>query len=444
MSERAAFALAAGARIGPYTCIRPLAQGGMAQLYLVRRRRWSRPVVCKVIRPEYADLEEFRSLFRREARVATRLRHRNILRTLSCDAEAPSPYLVMEHVEGPDLCRLLRRIAAQGETLELDVAVAIVIDIARALAHAHGRRGPDGHSLGLVHRDVSPTNILLSRDGRALLTDFGVARTREVTRTTKASSLKCKAGYVAPEQFVDGAVDARADVFSLGVVLYEATTGYRAFHDDNPYAQLNLVLTADFVDPTEVCPGYPEGLARIVRAALQKDKDQRLGSAAQLGAALRAFARAHGGVANRGDVARIVARYLSAPPRRRPRWQWATAGATVAAAVLAAGPLRGQDPVTPMSLTVSDTDPHPLAWSGYATIPDAAAREAAVAPLPAPSPPPPRAPEPPRAAEPRATAPPEATSPQPPPTPPPSPARSRPRPRHGLLPPSRAALAATK
>ncbi len=364
--------LRAGDRIGPYTCIRPLARGGMARLYLARRHRWARPVVCKVIRPEYADLDEFRSLFRREARVAARLRHPNIPRVHAFDVGgdgAGSPYMAMTWIDGPNLGELLRRVAAAGHTLDLGVAIAIVIDVARALQHAHGRRGPDGHGLGIVHRDVSPANILLARDGRALLTDFGVARTREVTRTTKASSLKGKAGYVAPEQFADGAVDARADVFSLGVVLYETTTGFRAFHDDNPYAQLNLVLTADYVDPTELCPGYPEPLARVVRAALQKDKAQRLGSARELAAALRAFARRHGVIAGRPDVARVIARYVPAPaPPTKPRWRWAPLGAALAmgAWLLARG---SQDPTSAMTLELTEPPAPRVAGSGDPAIP---------------------------------------------------------------------------
>jgi tRNA A-37 threonylcarbamoyl transferase component Bud32 len=292
-TTRSVRTLQPGLVLGRYVVVDRIAAGGMAELYVARvngPKSFEKAVALKLLHPHLADDPEFVRMFEKEARIAATLDHPNIVQVIDVDAVGAERFLVLEYVHGRDL----RRILAKAGPLPLGAAVRVVVDVARALHFAHGKRDAGGRLLGLVHRDVSPANVLVSFHGAVKLADFGIAKMVEHTSQTATGSIKGKFGYMAPEQYLQEGVDPRSDVFSLGVVLYEASVGKRAFAGDQPATIMNKVLDGDWVAPRTVVPDYPEALAAIVARALAVDPGERFASAAELAEALESFAAAAG------------------------------------------------------------------------------------------------------------------------------------------------------
>ena len=219
--------------IGKYRLVRDLGTGGMARVFLASLDGpdgFAKPYVLKRILPEYARDEQFAQMFAIEAKVASMLSHPNIVNVFEFAIEKDDYYLVLEYVAGASLDRIVHAARKQGVPLGAQVAVEIGLGLARALAYAHGLVLPNGTPLELVHRDISPGNVLVSYDGSVKLTDFGVVKT-SVTATV-AGVVKGKWSYMSPEQISSQPVDRRSDLFSLGVVLYELATGQRLFRGD--------------------------------------------------------------------------------------------------------------------------------------------------------------------------------------------------------------------
>jgi serine/threonine protein kinase len=290
-SARSQRGLSSGARLGRYVVVRRIGGGGMAELYLARLdgpNRFVKPVALKLMHAHMLDTPEFVGMFMREARIAASLQHPQIVQVLDV-AEADGEYfLALEYVHGLDLRRLLA--GRRGEPLPLGAALRIVLDVATGLHHAHSLCDGMGRPLGIVHRDVSPSNILISYDGAVKLTDFGIARMTEQTHVTASGVIKGKTGYMSPEQCLQEHVDARSDVFALGVVLYEVTTGRPAFPGEM-IAAMNRAIDGRFTPPEQIVRGYPPALSAIVRRALAPRAEHRYPSAAVMRAALEAFAR---------------------------------------------------------------------------------------------------------------------------------------------------------
>jgi serine/threonine protein kinase len=283
--------LASGTRLGRYVVVRRIGGGGMAELYLARLdgpNRFVKPAALKLMHAHLVDTPEFVGMFMREARIAASLQHPQIVQVLDVGEADGEYFLALEFVHGLDLRRLLSD--RRGVPLPLGAALRIVIDIATGLHHAHSLCDATGRPLGIVHRDVSPSNILLAYDGAVKLTDFGIARMTEQTHVTATGSIKGKAGYMSPEQCLQESVDARSDVFALGVVLYELTTGRAAFPGDM-IAAMNRAIEGRYTPPGQVVPGYSPALAMIVRKALAPRVEDRYASAAAFRAGLEAFAK---------------------------------------------------------------------------------------------------------------------------------------------------------
>lgn len=306
--------LSPGTRLGRYVVVRRLGSGGMAEVYLGRQdgpRRFAKPVALKLMHAHLLDDRGFVEMFLREARIAATLDHPGIVAVLDVGEGKGEHFLALEYVHGHDLRELL--VQARHDPLPLGCAIRIVMDVCAALHYAHERVDSDGRPLGIVHRDVSPSNILVSNAGAVKLADFGVARI-ESTQATASGSLKGKLGYMSPEQCLQEAIDRRSDVFALGVVLYEATTGRRAFPGE-PLAVMNAVIDGRVVPPEQAKPGYPPALAEIVRRAMATDVAARFPTAAELGRALTAFAQAHGlDIRNEVLAAELERRYGDARP----------------------------------------------------------------------------------------------------------------------------------
>ena len=278
-----------------YILLRRLAVGGMAELYIAQQRGaagFSKIVALKRILSHLAEDPTFTRMFLDEARLASGLTHPNLAQVLDFGEFDGEYFLTMEYVHGRNLLQLLR--AQDGRTLPLACSLSIVAAVGRGLHDLHEQTSPDGRPLGLVHRDVSPSNVLVSFDGKVKLTDFGIAKAMELTSATRSGTFKGKLGHSSPEQARGEDIDRRSDVFCLGILLYEATTGARAFSGPNEFAVLGKVARGAYEPPEDVAPGYPEGVSEIVARALAVDPDDRYPTAAAVADAIETFAVAEG------------------------------------------------------------------------------------------------------------------------------------------------------
>lgn len=292
----ASLTLAPGRKLGRYAVVRRLAVGGMAELHLARILESTEPnpyVVIKRVLPHLALDDEFVRLFRNEAQISALLHHPNIVEVTEVAKIEDELCYVMRYVHGENLRRLLKSAREHGG-IPLDVGLSIVAAAARGLHHAHEQRGIDGRRLGLVHRDISPSNILIGFDGRVRVADFGIAKAVERTEHTRGSAMKGKVGYMSPEQCQGSKIDCRSDVHALGILLYEATTNSRMFWAEGDFAILSKIVTGDYTAPRERSPGYPDELSTIIERAVQVDAADRFSTAATFGMAIEAFARDRG------------------------------------------------------------------------------------------------------------------------------------------------------
>jgi serine/threonine-protein kinase len=292
-----------------YERVDRLASGGMGELFVVRRAEatgFERLFVCKQLRRELVGDERAALLLCAEARIAAALHHRNIAQLIDVELVDGELGLIIEYVPGVDLAQLLDVHGA----LPLDLAATIVVEIAGGLHHAHQRTDDAGQPLGIVHRDVSLPNVLLGDQGEIKLTDFGVAKARSRLYTTQSNTIKGKLGYMAPEQVQGRAVDHRADVFALGVVLYEATTGLPLFTAPTEYETMDRVLAGQV--PTPTLARYPASLLAIIRRAVAVDPAGRFASTAALADAVRTVAAEHRWPLSRRRVGELVRQALPA------------------------------------------------------------------------------------------------------------------------------------
>jgi serine/threonine protein kinase len=279
--------------IGKFQVVGRLGRGGMAEIYVCRLQGiggFDKEVVVKRIIAERAGDPQFVQMFLDEARMVANLNHPNIVQVYEIGEEAGAPFMVMEYVKGVTLGMIIRESHKQKK-VHLGHAVAIIEGVADALDYAHNARGTDGQPLGLVHRDVSPGNIVVSREGIPKLLDFGVARARGRLSQTDAGTLKGKVRYMAPEQVSQGPLDQRADIFSLGICLFELTTGSHPFGPPggSDVAVLRNIVNGVFANPSDLVPNYPRALEQIVLSAIEQDVNKRCSSARELRERLESF-----------------------------------------------------------------------------------------------------------------------------------------------------------
>jgi len=273
-------------RFGRFMLFDEIGEGGMARLYLGRHSTelgGERLVVVKQILPVLACSQEFSRLLIEEAKLAAGLSHGNVVQVIDLGREGDTLYIAMEYVEGFDLSGLLRRCSKTKTPLPIDFSLLIVIETLRALDYAHRKKDDQGKPLGIVHRDVSPSNVLVSFDGEVKLCDFGIARAMGVSAELPAEAIQGKAGYMSPEAASGEPVDARSDVFAAGVILWELLAGRRLHR-----AEAGRPPSLEQARRAEVPPlperGLPDEarLHEIVMHALERDPDKRYGSAREM------------------------------------------------------------------------------------------------------------------------------------------------------------------
>jgi len=279
-------------RVGNYNLLRLLAHGGMADVYLARREGEGedRQVALKILAANRAEDSESCALFLDEGRLVTHLVHQNIAEVFDVAIEDGVHFIAMEHVHGFDLRDTLNTAMHVHHHIPYATALSIVCAAGRGLDHAHRASGPDGKSLELVHRDVSLSNIMLGHDGSVKIVDFGIARTSLSSVHTQPGVVRGKASYMAPEQCMGDKIDRRTDVFALGIVLYEITTGARCFPGLTDFDRMLAIVRGQWNRPSNLVDGYPRELEEIIETALAIDPNRRYTSIAAMVAALERVA----------------------------------------------------------------------------------------------------------------------------------------------------------
>jgi len=293
-------------RVGRFELVQHLASGGMADVYLARNTGlggFERKVAIKTLRP--CD-DNYVAMVLDEARMLGRLHHRHIVQAYEVDRTPDGThYLVMEFVDGQTSRRVLQEAVHRDVLVPLDFSLTVITAMAAALHHAHEH--------GLVHRDVSPSNVIAGYDGGVKLIDFGIAKSEDRTTRTAVGFVKGKAGYMAPEQIRGYDVDHRTDVFALGILLYELTTRRRAFPATMVEEQLRMFSEHTVEPPSHVLEGYPRELERIVMTALEEDPDDRHLDARTMQLSLDRFAAELGIVLGAETVSSVLRDWF--PPR---------------------------------------------------------------------------------------------------------------------------------
>lgn len=275
--------------LGRYAVAGPLASGGMAEILLAQLRGpggFERPVVIKRMHPHLAKDPAFIQLFLDEARLAARIRHPNVVQVQELGHEAGELFLVMEYLEGQTVVALMKRLSEEGRLLPLSLAAYIVAQACAGLGAAHELSDASGQPLHLVHRDVAPDNIFLTFEGQVKLLDFGIAKARDRLAHTRTGHVRGKAPYMSPEQILGEVIDHRSDLYSLGVVLHEISTGQRLFKGQNELALAKAICEAPVPLPSSRREDYPPALEQVVMRALARQREDRFGSAREMEAAL--------------------------------------------------------------------------------------------------------------------------------------------------------------
>ncbi len=279
--------------MGRYEVLTHLATGGMAQIYLARQSglgAFERHVVLKTILRERAQDQRFVTMFLDEAKLAATLNHQNIAQVYEVDQADGAYFMAMEYVHGENARAILETTLRRGWTIPLELAVMIVSGAAAGLHHAHERRGKNGAPLNIVHRDVSPANVMVGYDGSVKVLDFGIAKAEERATKTVGGTIKGKYGYMSPEQCKGKPIDRRSDIFALGICLYELTTLRRAFKGNDDFETMKRIVAGDVILPSVAVPGYPRELEAIVLTAMANDVNARFQNGQEMIEALDAFA----------------------------------------------------------------------------------------------------------------------------------------------------------
>ncbi len=280
---------------GKYYLVSKLAEGGMAEIFLAKQvgvEGFEKNVVVKRMLAHLSTANDFVAMFLDEARLASRLSHPNVVQVLDLGFEEGCYFIAMEYLAGEDFSTVIRSAARQRTFVPLNIALKVLADAAHGLHYAHEFTDAKGQPLNVVHRDVSPSNIFVTYSGQVKVLDFGIAKAESRVTNTTAGVVKGKYQYMAPEQAQSLPVDRRADVYSLGVCMYEALCNARPFARDTDLAILNAVLQNEYRPPRQLRPGLPVELEQILVKALAREADDRFHTAGDFAAAIENYLRA--------------------------------------------------------------------------------------------------------------------------------------------------------
>jgi serine/threonine-protein kinase len=309
------------ARFGRFDLLGRIAVGGMAEILLARdaiEGAGSRQVVIKAVRGELAEDGDFAKMFTDEGRLAMRLTHPNICTVYECGRHQGRFFIAMEYVHGHTLREVMVRAAQQGRAMPIPLLLRIFALVAEALDYAHRAKDSQGRKLSIVHRDVSPHNVMIRYDGVVKLLDFGVAKAEHGQHSTESGALKGKFSYMSPEQALGYPVDARPAIFALGVCLFEAVTGRRLYHRKAQYDTLKAILEAEPPPLSAFRGDVPSELEDIVGRALAKDPEQRYQRAADLAHDLERLLAAMRAVASTAGIGELMEELFEDEARRGP------------------------------------------------------------------------------------------------------------------------------
>ena len=308
-----------GETVARYRIVTPIAEGGMGEVYRAQMATIDgveKMVALKVTRANVS--KDLTSLFVDEARLAMRLSHGNIVQAFDVGRVDDRLFLAMEYIDGINLADLLWACSQRlGQLLPHRYVVFIAVELLKGLDYAHRRKDEDGVLLNVVHRDISPGNILISTEGEVKIADFGIAKSALRTKKTTQGRVKGKLPYIAPEQLRESGVDPRTDLFATGAVLYEMLTGTWRVDPANPQEAIGQVLGGEFATPRAMVPDIPDSLEAIVLRALQSDPADRFASAAAMRHELEQFAQTQGYLLSSADFADFLEE-LDAAQHRRP------------------------------------------------------------------------------------------------------------------------------
>lgn len=297
--------------LGKYRLIAELGHGGMSDVYLAVAKGmggFHKLLVVKQLRPNLAEDEAFLAMFLDEARLAARLNHRNVVSTLEVGEDGGRYYIAMEYLEGQPLRRVLQR---AKDRFGIDMRLQVILEVLQGLHHAHELRDYDGTPLQVVHRDVSPHNIFVTYGGDVKVVDFGVAKALDSSTETSAGVMKGKLAYMSPEQAMGPMVDRRADLFSVGVLLWESIVGARMWGGE-PAAKITEWLMAGAIPSVrEAAADVPDGLARICEKALAVEPEHRYSTALEMHEDLLSYADRHGVRASSDDLGGRVSKVFA-------------------------------------------------------------------------------------------------------------------------------------
>lgn len=269
-------------RIGPYLLQQKIARGGMAELFLadyVRRDGFRRKVAIKRILPHLAGNKDFIKMFTREARLAALLQHPNIVQIFDYGKIENAYFIAMEYIDGKNLGEIL---AAMNQGLTVEKAVFIILEICKGLDYSHTKRDDKGKAFNIVHRDISPQNMLISYQGEVKISDFGISKASSEPSFTQAGVIKGKLAYLSPEQALGESINQQADIYALGLVFYETLTGKRVYKFSSDVEAIRTIPKKDIDPLIKSMPDLPEEVNRIVMKCLEKDKDRRYQNASAL------------------------------------------------------------------------------------------------------------------------------------------------------------------
>ncbi|MCH7665160.1 MAG: protein kinase [Acidobacteria bacterium] len=332
-------------RFGQYRLDERIAVGGMAEVWrasMLGMEGFRKTIAIKKILPHLAENSEFVAMFIEEAKLAAQLSHENLVEIYDLGKIGESFFIAMEFVDGKDLRGLLNRLRQASEQMPIGLALLITAEVARGLEYAHTREDSDGKALDLVHRDVSPRNVLIGHDGRVRLCDFGVAKAVSSVIQTQIGALKGKLQYMSPEQASGRSVDNRSDIYSLGSVMYEMISGRRLYEADNEISLLDAARAGNFDDPSKHCPALPQEVRRILIKALAKKPSARYQSAGALEQDLRALLR----TVEPAPGAQVLGSFVKELFAERTATEERPAGAEVASASAVTATLDGSDAAT--------------------------------------------------------------------------------------------------